>query len=202
MSTASAIAALFPPLPVREVLAVATRLADLMDTNGVTYSNIEASGDTVTELVNVHTNWASSAEGPAAIAAELGLIVNSIDYGPATTRYALVHTEFEGVKVWLFGDDLNELAPDNDPRPIAPLFPARDVTGWTPEEIVDDQEWADEIVQTYQDDLAAWLTRHPEAADDVPECGGVDEDDQGKRVCHLPAGHAAESSHQFTPVQA
>jgi len=201
MSTATAITALIPPLTVRQVLDAATRLADLLDEHGVTYSYVTASGDTSTEYIAVHTNRASAAKGPAAIAATLGLVVEHTEFGPAMSRYACVKTSFEGVSVNLFGADLNEFAPEEDPRPVAPTFSAVDVTGWTPDEIADDRAEADEIEQLYRDDLAAWLIRHPEAPD-AQECGAVDEDDQGKRVCHTDRSHRSLGIDcRFVPVQ-
>lgn len=66
-----------------------------------------------------------------------------------------------GVEVMVLGD----LPTEDDPRPVAPTYQPLDVTGWSPEELADDQALDDEIEQNYQDDLAAWLVRHPASAE-------------------------------------
>lgn len=48
-----------------------------------------------------------------------------------------------------------------DPRPVAPTFAPTDVTGWTAEELAE-QDWRDdEVLWHYEAALAAWEARQP-----------------------------------------
>lgn len=66
---------------------------------------------------------------------------------------------------------MTALGHDSDPRPEPPMYSVIDATGWTADELAEQQYLDDEADEQYRADLAAWEERNGSIRDAIEASG-------------------------------